>query len=359
MRELESLDDVLAYLDRHGGLSRAYVQGVDLTSVGGILATADVRQALFLGCAFDPDTEDDLPRRGALVFPRLPDLPFAPYRPTLYTAAELYAGLPHGYSRTRDARVYHWWRHIGRRRDLASELAMTLHDHAISDALGDVAPADAVGVMGGHQLARDSRQYADAARLGHRLVAAGHAVLTGGGPGAMEAANLGAALAGSESDVAAAVASLAAHPTFTPDTDAWARSAFSVRERWPFDGPSLGVPTWFYGHEPANVFATRIAKFFSNAIREDTLLRLASRGLVCLPGAAGTVQEIFQAMTPRYYADRDPIPPLILVGDAYWTAEIPAWPLVAALADGRPMAGCVHLVASMDDVPGLLATMAP
>ena len=32
---------------------------------------------------------------------------------------------------------------------------------------------------------------------------------------------------------------------------------------------SLGVPTWFYGHEPPNLFATRIAKFFTNALRED------------------------------------------------------------------------------------------
>ncbi len=49
-----------------------------------------------------------------------------------------------------------------------------------------------MGVMGGHAVSRDTEPYAGAARLGHRLAAAGLAVLTGGGPGAMEAANLGA-----------------------------------------------------------------------------------------------------------------------------------------------------------------------
>ena len=66
---------------------------------------------------------------------------------------------------------------------------------------------------------------------------------------------------------------------------------------------SLGIPTWFYGHEPPNVFATAIAKYFRNATREAILLQVCDAGIVFLPGAGGTVQEIFQDACENYYAD--------------------------------------------------------
>ena len=93
-------------------------------------------------------------------------------------------------------------------------------------------------------------------------------------------------------------------PGYQPDLDAWVASAYAVRERWPAAeaGPSLSIPTWFYGHEPTNLFATGIAKYFANALREDTLLHRCRGGIVYLPGQAGTVQEIFQAVTENFYA---------------------------------------------------------
>ena len=67
---------------------------------------------------------------------------------------------------------------------------------------------DLVGVMGGHALERGTAGYRDAARLGQAL-GDSHVVATGGGPGAMEAANLGGFLAGSSRGVLAhAVGSL-------------------------------------------------------------------------------------------------------------------------------------------------------
>ena len=72
--------------------------------------------------------------------------------------------------------------------------------------------------------------------------------------------------------------------------------------RGPTPVRSIGIPTWFYGHEPPNVFCDGIAKFFSNALREDGLLARSTEGIVVLPGAAGTAQEVFQAVTPLYYA---------------------------------------------------------
>ena len=119
---------------------------------------------------------------------------------------------------------------------------------------------------------------------------------------------------------------------------------------------SLGIPTWFYGHEPPNVFCDGIGKYFSNAIREDGLLARSTAGLVVLEGAAGTVQEIFQAVTPLFYAAAEAtLAPLVLVGQEYWTDTVPVWPALQALAQGRGMAGAVHLVDSAVEAAAIVA----
>jgi predicted Rossmann-fold nucleotide-binding protein len=127
-----------------------------------------------------------------------------------------------------------------------------------------------------------------------------------------------------------------------------------VLDRWPDGSRSLGIPTWHYGHEPPNAFATDIAKYFKNAIREDILLHVAAAGIVFLPGAAGTVQEIFQDACENYYADASSVAPMVLVGREYWTEVVPAWPLLESLAKGRAMEPVVHLVDTVDEVPALL-----
>jgi predicted Rossmann-fold nucleotide-binding protein len=105
------------------------------------------------------------------------------------------------------------------------------------------------------------------------------------------------------------------------------------------------VPTWFYGHEPPNVFAEGIAKYFSNAVREDGLLARSNAGVIVMPGAAGTVQEVFQLATRLYYAAADATPPpLVLVGVDHWVETLPVWPLLRAMAQGRGMERRVHLV---------------
>src|SRR4029434_10760890 len=67
----------------------------------------------------------------------------------------------------------------------------------------------------------------------------------------------------------------------------------AVRARRPRGGESLGVPTWVYVNEPTSAFATHIAKYFTNSIRENGLLAIARSGVVYAPGGAGTEQEIF------------------------------------------------------------------
>lgn len=117
----------------------------------------------------------------------------------------------------------------------------------------------------------------------------------------------------------------------------------------------MGIPTWFYGHEPSGAFATRVAKYFANATREDGLPARSTAGVVFLPGAAGTVQEIFDNATPNYYASRSGPTPMVLVNRAHWTEHLPAWPPLRTLATDRAMAARIALVNSIDEAPEALA----
>ncbi|MGN7236090.1 LOG family protein, partial [Micrococcus luteus] len=204
---------------------------LDLRGRSAALKSVSVEGAMFLGCIFDDGMETNLRSRGALIFPRLEGVPFDPYRGSLYSPAELYAGLATSpYEELPDARIYHWSIQPGQRHRVDSTLASALHDHAIGDALDELTRSGAwprrtiVGVMGGHAAPRGSRDFAEAARLGRLLALDGHSVATGGGPGAMEAANLGAYLSqASDGDVQAALATLASVPGFRPSVSAWAR----------------------------------------------------------------------------------------------------------------------------------------
>ena len=103
-------------------------------------------------------------------------------------------------------------------------------------------------------------------------------------------------------------------------------------------GGSLGVPTWFYGHEPPNAFAAQVAKYFKNAIREDVLLHVCSAGVVFLPGRGGTVQEVFQDACENYYAEPAAVAPMVLVGVGLLDPRA-AGVAAAAHAGARPRHG--------------------
>ncbi|MFI0940054.1 LOG family protein [Streptomyces sp. NPDC021020] len=359
-REIETLEE----FDRvalTGSFAGYRVQAVDLTDRTFALLVADTTQAVFLGCLMEPQALAHVRAGGALVFPPVPHLPFDPYRATLYSPVELYADLAAaGYEHTPDARAYDWYRQSAAGGDILASMLRSIHDDAVTDALDEhLAGARVVGVMGGHAMKRGTDAYAGAARLGRDLARAGLTVATGGGPGAMEAANLGAYAAPQEDVMLGkALSVLGSAPSFRPSVGEWAATAFEVRERWPEGGSSLGVPTWFYGHEPPNAFASHIAKFFANSVREDTLLARCNSGVVFLPGAAGTVQEIFDAATPNYYSARGEPTPMVLVDRAHWTTELPAWPLLSALARDHAMAWRIALVDSVTEVPDALTRLA-
>lgn len=361
--EIQSREQLFDYLATHpGSLAEARLQGVVLERDDPLIAELlkrDVRGMLVLGDTFRPRVEAALRRKGALLLPSNPRVPFDPYRAALYSPDELYADLSEGYDATLDHRCYAWSQAADGAHDIEHNLYAALHDTAITDALTEAlqaADARPVAVMGGHAIARGTAAYAQAARLG-RLLSDRYCVLSGGGPGAMEAVNLGAATYGAPEDVLRQTLEIVAPVVPFTDVAAWARAGFAARDRIAAAGVaglrSLGIPTWYYGHEPPNVFAHLIAKYFSNAIREDILLARAD-ALVVLPGAAGTVQEIFQATVRNYYSLGELVP-TVLVGVDFWTRQLPAWPLLQGLGSGRAMESAIHLVDSIEDAVAAVA----
>ncbi|HET6563378.1 MAG TPA: Rossmann fold nucleotide-binding protein [Marmoricola sp.] len=356
--EVETLTELDALLASGSRSMRGWrLQDLDLTGRSEQLRSLVPAGALLLGCDLLPADEEWLRAHGALVFPDVPDVPVNAYRGTLYTAEELYDGLDRGYDATLDARIYAWSRGPARA-DVAATLAQSLHDHAVDDALRELLEGrtGVVGVMGGHAMARGTPEYGEAAYLGQVLAHAGLLVSTGGGPGAMEAANLGARAARLDRPALdEALGRLAAAPSFAPSVEEWAAPAFEVLAGLGEPAlPSLGIPTWFYGHEPPNPFPTHIAKYFRNALREDTLLHVCGGGIVFLPGAAGTVQELFQDACENYYAEPGSRTPMVLVGGEYWTRTYPAWPLLTALARSKEFTGELHLVDSWQEAVRVL-----
>ncbi|MFF4400625.1 LOG family protein [Streptomyces sp. NPDC001480] len=358
--EIESLAEFDEVVAEHGTLARFRVQAVDLTSRTSELLALDTSGAVFLGCPMDPEAAARVRAAGALVFPPVPGLPFDPYRGFVYTPDELFESLGEGYEATPDARAYEWFQRTKSDGDVYSSMLRAIHDDAVSDALDELLVGErVVGVMGGHAMERGTQAYAGAARLGRELARAGLTVATGGGPGAMEAANLGAYSAPFEDGMLSeALRLLAKAPSFRPSIADWAHAAFEVRDRWPGGGASVGIPTWFYGHEPPNAFAAHIAKYFANATREDGLLARSTAGVVFLPGAAGTVQEVFDNATPNYYESRGEPTPMVLVDRAHWTERLPVWPLLQALARGRSMEARIALVDRIEEAPEALKRIA-
>jgi predicted Rossmann-fold nucleotide-binding protein len=361
--EIDSLQDLRTVLDSGRPLTGLRLQDLDLTAwAPELMRRTDVAGLVVLGGRLPAELDAHLRAHRALIFPTDPSAPVDPYRSTLYQPHELYAGLEErGYEATPDYRAYSWTREAALRDDAFVTLLRAIHDHAITDALTEfIGDRPVAGVMGGHALARGTSGYAAAARLGRDLAAAGLVVLTGGGPGAMEAANLGA-FAGDDERLDRALSQLAEVPSFRPSVGRWASVALRVHDDLFTAGrgqqvASVGIPTWFYGHEPPNVFCDGIGKYFSNAIREDGLLARTTAGLVVLEGAAGTVQEIFQAVTPLYYAPTDRVlPPLVLVGERHWSHEVPVWPTLQALGRERALGTVVRLVDTVEEAAEVLA----
>lgn len=344
MQEIHDLASLERVLGEGRPLDDLVVRGLDLRRHAAALATRDLRGVVLLGCALEPTDLAHVVQAGALIFPAIPGLPYSPWRTTLYTPEELFAGLDLGdpctYCQTLDARVYRHYRATTSAAEpsMLDALAQRLHDHGITQALEALLRRHerVVAIMGGHGLSRADAVYLDVARMAGQLAARGIVVATGGGPGAMEAANLGARFAGrDDAGLERAVRSLAQAPMYTDR--GWLLAAARIRAEHEAllatpPVPSLGVPTFFYGHEPPNLFATHHAKYFANCVREEGLVSIATHGIVFAPGSAGTVQEIFQDACQNHYGTiKGLVSSMALLGTRYWTEQLPVVPLLDAL----------------------------
>jgi predicted Rossmann-fold nucleotide-binding protein len=339
-----------------------------------ILARPDFTGALFLGCDLTERAQHHISARGGLLFPQLRDLPFDPYHPALYTPRELFDGFdpedPASFAQTFDQRVFHHFNASGGPHPThpAESLARSLHDHAMTEAQHELLQTQralgkrVMAIMGGHNIKRADPHYRRVAHIARRLTLDGFLVTTGGGPGAMEAGHLGASFAShTDRDLDHAIDLLAVrtprhihplHPHAEYKDADWMARAWHVWTRFaPSDAdaaryPSLGIPTWLYGHEPPTLFATYHAKYFANSIREEGLLSVAVDGILYTPGKAGTVQEVFQDACQNYYGSMTWFSPMIFMDTRYWTETLPVKPLLEALMAGKKQA---QLIAFEDD----------
>ncbi len=314
---------------------------------------------LFIGCQLPLTQEIELRQRGAN-FLRAPHaLPYRPLRRNLYTWRELMEGYSEEKDNSTDLKIYRHFEEAKRCPSINEALWQRLHDFSVDEGLrrlldfqGDGLPKRrTVGFMGGHSTGRNTPEYEMSLRTAKRLAEAGYFVVSGGGPGIMEAANLGAYLAGvSEADLQWALRTLATAPTYKDQ--GFQAAAYAILDRFPDGEESLAIPTWFYGHEPSNLFATYIAKYFSNSIREDTLLAIALYGIVYAPGSAGTTQEIFMDATQNHYVTFGYVSPMVFLGRQRYTQETNLYPLIEQLAAGQVYADYLHLT----DEPGEVVT---
>lgn len=369
MREVVTADACHRWVNSDERQAPAAFKGLDLRDLRGF-ESGTFEDCLFLGCQMTPAQAGYVTITGATVISNDDDYPFELQRTHLYTPEELFAGFdvdePDGYQHTFDAKVYRHWVATGRQNpaSVGEGLARRLHDFSITEALTDTLVGhQPVAVMGGHGVERSSARYRQVAMISRSLTRAGKLMLSGGGPGAMEATHLGAWFADRpDEDLDAAIGLLSPRPPAAEpgreyaDPD-WLSRAWTVRERWPMvtDDPtrrtgSIGIPTWAYGHEPPAAFATQIAKYFANSVREDGLLAVATSGVIFTPGSAGTIQELFQDTTQNHYSVFGPPSPMVLLGVDYWTRQHPVWPVLESLANGRPYRDLIVLTDDPEEV---------
>ena len=269
--------------------------------------------------------------------------PYNTFINRLYNCKMLYEGYDYHdestFAKCYDSVVYEHYIAQGKRgHEVLETLTRALHDHFITYELYKMLDLydekDVIGVMGGHARRRDDPMYRQIVFLSKRLTEMGRLMVTGGGPGAMEAAHLGAYMAGRpDKEVDEAIAMLIPSPTFKDE--GWLRRSFEVMERFPMQTAyrSLAIPTWYYGHEPTAPFATDIAKYFDNSVREDGVVTIAKGGIVYTPGSAGTMQEIFQDAGQNHYESEGYASPMIFMGKDYYTNYMPAYALLKDLSD--------------------------
>ena len=362
-REINTQEDLNELLKKRSTISKVAFQDMDFRPFADTASECWYEDCIFLGgegiSILRPRMDDR-----CMVFPSFRDFPFNPFTGHLYNSESLYDGYvqgePDSYSKTYDSIIYRHYLSTGKHATGVKEtLARILHDRSMNDAmhdfLKDYNERNIVGIMGGHSLSRTDEAYRKVVMTSKMLTEEGCLMVSGGGPGAMEATHLGAWLAGhDEKDVDEALEILSAAPSYKDRL--WLETAFRVMKRFPSPSyASLGVPTWLYGHEPATPFATHIAKYFDNSTREDNIITIAKGGIIYSPGSAGTMQEIFQDAVQNHYLSFGYASPMIFLGTEFWTEEMPVYRLMEHLIEkGKYNNLLLHITDSANDIKTII-----
>jgi uncharacterized protein (TIGR00730 family) len=174
------------------------------------------------------------------------------------------------------------------------------------DELSDVSKA--VTIYGSARLERDHPYSQQAEALGHKLALEGYTIITGGGPGIMEAANKGAYEAG---------------------------------------GRSIGLNITLPFEQGANPYQTDTLKFEYFFARKVMLVKY-STAFVVFPGGFGTIDELFESLTLIQTKRIKPFP-VYLVGKAFW-AGLVDWLETSLLELGTINEHNLHLFKVVDDI---------
>ncbi len=180
-------------------------------------------------------------------------------------------------------------------------------------ALAELGPG--VAVFGSARTRPDDPYYEKAEQLGRKLADAGFAVITGGGPGTMEAANKGAFEAGGVS------VGLGIELPFESGLNEWVDVGVNFR--------------YFFARK------TMFVKY--------------SRGFVALPGGLGTFDELFEALT-LVQTQKVTSFPVVLIGREYWSGLLD-WLRGTVLAGGKISEADLDMLAVTDDVDEAVAMM--
>lgn len=174
-----------------------------------------------------------------------------------------------------------------------------------AEQLADLGPA--VSLFGSARTSRGSPHYETCEAIARALAKAGFAVIAGGGPGIMEAANKGAYEAGGTSV-----------------------------------GLNISLP-----HETTNNQYQTISLGFEYFFSRKATFFMHSFAYVALPGGFGTMDELFEALT-LIQTGKVPPAPIILVGREYW-AGLVDWLSDQMLANGMIAAHDLELFVIEDD----------
>lgn len=318
------------------------IQNLNLNNVDVNWEEIKLANTTFLGCKMSDEIELILRKKKAIIYPKLVGIPYNPYRKALYTYQELMDGYDGKEDNSADMKIYTHFNKLRYTADINEALAQRIHDHAIDDALRDVIGFDengmtdkkCVGVMGGHNVLRTDPFFEKVAFIAKKLTNEGYFILSGGGPGVMEAANMGAYFGKlSDEDLLNAIEILKKAPSYKDKN--YINQAIKVIKKYPEGSTNMAIPTWFYGHEPSNIFATYIAKYFANSIREDILLSTSLYGVIYAPGSAGTFQEIFADVTQNHYQTYGYSSPMIFFGKKFWNEDSGIYKLLSDFSKGE------------------------